>query len=142
MSVFAKIFAIVMAILAFFGCAKPKPTPAPTPNSYEINGDKVEFCFDANPTTGFEWKAEAEGDCIVLSNSKYVPDKNDGKLSGVGGLQYYCFIANREGTATVTFTYYRSFEEMGYNRVFVAEITVDENNNISVTNFAEKTADL
>ena len=140
MSIFSKIFAIILAVLAFFGCAKPKPdpTPAPAPDSYTVDGSKVEFCFDSNPTTGFNWKYELSGNCIVLTNSKYVPDNNDRKLSGVGGLQYYDFTAVHQGTAKVTFTYIRDFEPDGYKRVFVAEISVDENNNITVTDFSEK----
>lgn len=138
MTFFAKIITLILAVLAFFGCAKPQPKPTPQPNTYTVNGDKVEFCFDSNPTTGFEWNEIHDGDCISLSNSRYVPDKTDKMLSGVGGLQYYEFTALHQGTATVTFTYIRDFEPDGYKRVFVAEISVDESNNITVTDFSEQ----
>ena len=141
MSIFAKIFALILAVLAFFGCSKIHPAPTPKPNSYDTDGNTVEFRFDANPSTGFEWKAEIDGNCIVFTDSKYISDKNPGNMVGVGGLQYFYFAAVSAGTATITFTYYRPFEDMGNDRVFVAQISVDENNNISITEFYEKTSE-
>lgn len=129
-----KIVALIMSILAFFGLTKP--VVEIDPDSYKVDGKTVEFCFDSNPTTGYGWTAEVEGDCVVLTKDEYVQDKvADGPvaIAGVGGKQYYVFTAVKEGAATVTFTYARSWEKTDSDRVIVAQIAVSADLSVGVT---------
>ncbi len=134
-----KIIALIMSILAFLGLTKP--VVEIDPDSYKIDGNTVEFCFDSNPTTGYGWTAEIDGDCVVLTKDEYVQDKvNDGPvaIAGVGGKQYYVFTAVKEGTATVTFTYARSWEQNDDDRVITAQIAVSADKTIEVKTFGAK----
>ena len=136
-AIWAKIMSIIMAILAFFGLVKPE-TPAADPASYEVNGKVVTFCLDANPTTGYGWEAVVDGDCVTLTRDEYKQNESEPGMAGVGGYQYYELTAARPGTATVTFTYARSWETTDSDRTFVAEITVAEDLTVLVTSFGER----
>ncbi|MBQ6020289.1 MAG: protease inhibitor I42 family protein [Clostridia bacterium] len=134
-----KIIALIMSILAFLGLTKP--VVEIDPDSYKIDGNTVEFCFDSNPTTGYGWTAEIDGDCVELTKDEYVQDKvNDGPaaIAGVGGKQYYVFTAVKEGTATVTFTYARSWDQNDDDRVITAQIAVSADKTIEVKTFGAK----
>ncbi len=134
-----KIIALIMSILAFFGLTKP--VAELDPDSFKVDGNTVEFCFDANPTTGYGWTAEIDGDCVVLTKDEYVQDQvGDGSVAvaGVGGKQYYVFTAVKEGTATVTFTYARSWEQTDSDRVITAEIAVAADKSVDVKTFGAK----
>lgn len=136
-AIWAKIMSIIMAILAFFGLVKPE-TPAADPASYEVNGKVVTFSLDANPTTGYDWEAVVDGDCVTLTRDEYKQNESEPGMAGVGGYQYYDLTAARPGTATVTFTYARPWESTDADRVFTAEITVAEDLTVLVTSFGER----
>lgn len=122
-AIFAKIISWIMAILAFLGLVKPE-TPATDPELYQVNGKVVTFCLDSNPTTGYDWTAVLDGDCVELTRDEYKQDPSEPGMAGVGGCQYYDFTAVKEGTATVTFTYARSWETTDSDITYVATITV------------------
>lgn len=121
-ALFAKIVSFFMAILAFLGLVKPVQNAEP--NSYTVEGKVVSFCFDANPTTGYNWTAEKEGDCVIMTRDEYKQHESAPNMGGVGGYQYYDFTAVKPGTATVTFTYARSWETTDSDVTYVAVITV------------------
>ena len=134
-----KIIALIISILTFFGLTKP--VAEIDPGSYKTDGNTVEFCFESNPTTGYDWTAEIDGDCVVMTKDEYVQDQvADGPVAvaGVGGKQYYVFTAVKQGTATVTFTYARSWEKTDSDRVITAEITVAADKTIEVKTFGAK----
>ncbi|MBQ6163126.1 MAG: protease inhibitor I42 family protein [Clostridia bacterium] len=125
-----KIIALIMSILAFLGLVKPAAEI--DPDTFKVDGSTVEFCFDSNPTTGYDWTAEIDGDCVELTKDEYVQDQVDSPvaIAGIGGRQYYVFTAVKEGTATITFTYARSWEQNDDDRIVTAQITVDAALNI------------
>ena len=131
-----KLIAIFMSILAFLGLAKKQENAAP-PGSYTVNGSKVEFCLDSNPTTGYGWTARCDGDCVQLTGDEYVATKTDPQVAGAGGFQYYTFTAVKEGTAAVTFTYARSWETNPPIRTVTARITVAADLSVTVTDYRE-----
>ena len=134
LAVFQKILAFFMSILAFLGLVKPE---TPQPDAFTVTDNAVEFCFDSNPTTGYDWTAAVNGDCVALTKDEYVPDAAAPGMAGVGGKQYYTFTAVRAGTATVTFTYARSWETTGADRTVTAVITVAQDGTISVSDYSE-----
>lgn len=132
-----RIFAFFISVLAFFGLIK---TPSPDPVPFQTEGSIVRFAFDSNPTTGYDWTAELEGDCVRLIRDEYVQDPALPGMAGVGGTQYYAYEAVQEGTATVTFTYARSWEQTDADRVITAEIIVAPDLTVSVKTFGAKDA--
>lgn len=136
-SIIQKILGFLMSILAFFGLVK---APAPDPVPFEVKGSTVAFAFDSNPTTGYGWTYALEGDCIRVERDEYVQDPALPGMAGVGGTQYYTFEAVREGTATVTFTYARAWEQTDADRVITAEIAVSPDLTVSAKVFGAKDA--
>ena len=132
-AIFAKIVSFIMAILAFLGLVKP--TTDVVPETYEVNGKVVTFCFDSNPTTGYGWTAAVEGDCVLQTRDEYQGRKTAPQTAGAGGYQYYDFTAVKPGAATVTFTYARPWETTDADRLFTAVITVADDMSVSVTDF-------
>ncbi len=134
MAFFQKILAFLMSILAFLGLVKPTE---PQPDAYLVNGATVEFCFDSNPTTGYDWTADLNGDCVTLTKDEYKQDAAVPGMAGVGGKQYYAFTAAHAGTATVTFTYARSWETTDADRTVTATLTVADDNTVTVSDYKE-----
>ena len=130
-AVFAKIISWIMAILAFLGLVKPETPAAVEPGSYQVNGKVVTFCLDSNPTTGYDWTAVIDGDCVALTRDDYQQDPSEPGMAGVGGCQYYDFTAVKPGHAIVTFTYARSWETTDADIKLFAGITVADD--LSIT---------
>lgn len=132
LAVFQKILAFFMSVLAFLGLVKPT---APQTEPYTVSGTAVEFRFDSNPTTGYGWTADVDGDCVTLTKDEYVQDAAAPGMAGVGGTQYYTFTAAHPGAATVTFIYARSWETTESDRTVTAVLTVAEDGTISVSDY-------
>lgn len=133
---FAKIVSFIMAILAFLGLVKPVQNAEP--NNYTVDGKVVSFCFDSNPTTGYDWTAVIDGDCVLMTRDDYQQNPSEPGMAGVGGCQYYDFTAVKPGSAAVTFTYARSWETTDSDVVYTATITVADDLSVTVTDFAEQ----
>ena len=129
-AIFAKIISFFMAILAFLGLVKPAQNAEP--NNYTVDGKVVSFCFDANPTTGYDWTAAVDGDCVIMTRDDYRQNDSEPGMAGVGGYQYYDFTAVKPGAATVTFTYARSWETTDSDVTYVAVITVADDYTVTV----------
>ena len=136
-NIFQKLLAFFMSVLAFLGFVKPSDV---RPDSYAVKNDTVEFCFDSNPSTGYTWTAEIDGDAVALTLERFEPAKQTGNVAvaGAGGLQYYTLTAVREGEATVTFTYARSWETTDADRVVTARLLVAADKTLTVTDYREK----
>ena len=132
-AILQKIIAFLLAVLAFFGLTDPGEKP----DTYTEKGRSVEFCFDSNPTTGYTWEAQINGDCVILTQDKYVQNPAPGNMGGVGGKQYYTLTAVRTGTAEVTFTYARSWETTEPARTVTATVTVTGDLMVSVSDYKE-----
>ena len=132
-AIIARIVALIMALLAFLGFGQPKTDL--DADTYQVNGKTVTFCFFSNPSTGYTWTAEADGDCILLTGDEYRQTPGTGNIAGAGGKQFYTFTAVKEGTAAIVFTYARSWEQTDYDRTVTAVVTVDSSLNVTVTQF-------
>lgn len=131
-----KIIAFIMSSLAFFGLVKADRT---APDTYTEKNNTVEFCFISNPSTGYGWTAKIDGDAVALTEDRFEAAAQTGPtaLAGAPGRQYYTFSAVRPGTATVTFTYARSWEQTDADRTATAVLTVAADGTLSVTQFQQ-----
>ena len=133
-----KLIAFIMSILALFGIGTAKDDPNVTKVddtvTYTLNEKEVEFAFDSNPTTGYNWFVDINGDSVFKKSETY-KSSAIGNIGGAGGTQYYTFAALKSGKSTITFRYERSWENEPPVYTYVAEITVDENHNIIIDSF-------
>ena len=117
---------LVVATLFIFGCG--------------TNGDKygkgknLILTFSTNPSTGFDWEYNFDGDAEITFDREDYKSDVSGDLVGTGGMRTYYFIASKEGTTKLTFTYRRPWEggEIAYDVVY--DLKVDSDLNISCTN--------
>jgi inhibitor of cysteine peptidase len=71
-------------------------------------GQQIEVSLTENPTTGFRWELESNGNPVL----DLVNDAFDSAPGGVGkaGVRTWRFNAVREGTGSIVLMYRRSFE--------------------------------
>lgn len=79
------------------------------PDIYTENGELV-IALEGNPSTGYEWSCEVDGDCVSGGDYEYVQDSTEEMLVGVGGTFIFRFTPTKAGTATLHFDYARSWE--------------------------------
>ena len=85
-------------------------------------GEEFTISMKANPTTGYQWKADA-GDAIIV-DEKYVVDQGREGLCGAGGIQYYTLKCDSPGVYKVVLDYQRSWEGSEGN-VIVLNLNVE-----------------
>ncbi|MBQ7638662.1 MAG: protease inhibitor I42 family protein [Clostridia bacterium] len=133
-AIFQKIIAFFMSILAFFGInfgGGGNNQPADEPETYVVTESKVEFSFFSNPSTGYTWEVELNGDSVEKTGENFVSDDHAG-MAGAGGTQYYTFTAVHEGVTTVTFRYLRPWEDEDPIETYTAVVRVDADLHITV----------
>lgn len=96
------VFMIGLTVFFLFGTtACTSAALSPGASSQNRNTTVV---LDENPTTGYTWTFTIDRqDILALSSDKYIQNKTDPKLVGVGGQHTYVFEAKAPGTATITF---------------------------------------
>ncbi len=80
-----------------------------TPQIAAHHGTTFLVALPSNPTTGYAWTARVRGSGIVSQGSAYQRPQSAGM--GAGGQQVFSFDAVRNGTATITFSYARTWEK-------------------------------
>ena len=80
------------------------------PMIYTEDGDLV-IALAGNPTTGYEWSCEVDGDCVSGGDYEYLQDAAAEDMVGVGGVFTFRFTPTKAGTATLRFDYARSWED-------------------------------
>jgi inhibitor of cysteine peptidase len=85
-------------------------------------GDEVELVLPGNPSTGYEWvMTEAPPNLQQVGEPEFVPESD---LIGAGGEFHFRFKATEPGTAQLSFSYERPFEEVEPLDAFEIEVTV------------------
>lgn len=116
---FAKITAFFMAILAFFGLAKPtqKPIQIEGGCKVEIVNRDISISVNSNPSTGYEWTYTQRGSSIEFVSKNYstpiyreTPGKSMPAIIGAGGIETFKFKAVEPGQTVLSFKYERSWE--------------------------------
>lgn len=101
---FLIVFVIVVgAILLFINDFKSEAT---TDNSVE-----QKISLEENPTTGFTWHYIIEDPSIVeVVSDSYQENPGGEKIVGAGGIHTFYLKGLKEGTTTIKFDHYRSWE--------------------------------
>ncbi len=144
-AIIKKLMALIMSILALLGISLPnsntsdKITVDGTGYQYTIDNEKntIEIALRSNPTTGFIWSQSISGDCVKLTEDKYVPDEVDPDIVGSGGVHHYEFTGVKEGKCVVTLVYSRQWENGETDKTYNITLNVDDELNITVESFNE-----
>ena len=130
---FKHVLIIVILLSVFSGCIRqpvPSETPVPTvtptpmvertvvptvistPVSTELKaGLNKEFTIslESNPSTGYSWVAEADGDFLNLTNHSYIPDEPI--IPGSAGKENFSFVPVKIGETNLIMLYKRPWEK-------------------------------
>ena len=96
-----------------------------------VTGQALTLTVEANPTTGYAWAAAQEGERFDVQ-SWYVSEEQNGPVSGAGGWQTFLLAPRESGTATLTFTYSRSWEPSDADPQFAFTFEIAEDLTITV----------
>lgn len=78
--------------------------------------------LEANPTTGYEWKADYDYGLLDLRTTQF--EREPSRAIGAGGTSIFVFDPIRPGKTTIAFVYKRSWENIAADtRTFTVEIT-------------------
>lgn len=83
----------------------------------------------ANPTTGYRWTAVSDDDCVEVFDFGFFPDDN--ALLGAGGSQVFRLNGAQPGSAEVTLTYGRAWEEAPQHTL-IYRVIVEEDLNVMI----------
>ena len=86
--------------------------------------ENFHIALDSNPTTGFQWQVAKVSDQSVLQFVGTEYKAPESGLVGAGGKQILTFKALKEGKATVTLEYVRSWEKDKPERIYVLDVVV------------------
>ncbi|MGI5848941.1 MAG: protease inhibitor I42 family protein [Christensenellales bacterium] len=90
-------------------------------------GQSFTIKLEENPTTGYQWSVSISDESIVkLENDYYKQEPTDKQLVGAGGYRMLTFKGLKQGNATITLIYERSFEEHSAIETIVYNVTVNE----------------
>jgi|GEM_PF-5715210 len=94
----------------------------------------TDIYLPANPTTGYGWQFSVDTPDVVSVTEQYFPDASEPGMAGVGGTHWFHFDGLFPGTAAVTLTYARPWEDTAQTTL-VFRITVDEQLNVLIWGF-------
>ena len=122
LSVIKRIIAFFSAIFALLGVGvRNTQTGRADDLAWTIRDKSVVFEIPGNPTTGYAWTAEVDGDAVIPAGSDYRSDAH-GNIGGAGGTYSFTFAAAKEGEAKITFLYARAWEDEPLRTVVVTVI--------------------
>ena len=90
-----------------------------------VPGQAVAVTLASNPTTGFRWTAAQDSELFAVRDC-YVSRPQSAPVSGSGGWQTFVLTPTQAGTAQVSFTYARPWEDGGAARELSYTFTVSE----------------
>ncbi len=130
---FQRIVAFFMAVLAFFGLGRMTgKTPV---EGGEVKGKTVEFTLKSNPSTGYSWEVDIDGDSVVLTDKRYEAPKTAPNVAGAPGYEHFTFSAVRPGRAVIRFSYLRSWETEPPVETVTAVVEVDSGLDIAILSY-------
>lgn len=118
----------VLALAVAPGCADSSQ-----PVKMKVDGGRVDYSqgqlavlLDSNPSTGYGWTYELDGDVLKASQGTYEVRDTTTDLVGKGGIEIFPFDAKGTGNATLTFTYARSWESTDSDKTLVLDVAVED----------------
>lgn len=120
--------ALMLILLSAAGCASASAAKMYGKDDTKITvgaGDTFSIELEANPTTGYDWKATISDDKVVaLVSNIYKATPVDTAIVGSGGVDVITFKGLEKGNAVITLVYERSFEKDSAIQTIVHNITV------------------
>ncbi len=132
---FAAVAVLMVAVVGIGFLTGMTVTPAanmPPPAVAEFVPNEVDLYFPTNPTTGYDWEAEAEDPDIVEIKDQFFEYKHDDGLVGVGGTHWFHVSGLKPGVTSVAFRYLRAWDPDSKISETVYRLTVDEQMNVMI----------
>ena len=94
----------------------------------KVEGDRLIVTLESNPSTGYGWEYDTEGDPCFPSPAEYdyITEQHDLNLVGASGAETFTFAAKADGKTTLRFSYLRSFEENSTIRSYELSVAVSD----------------
>jgi len=71
--------------------------------------DKFFIVLNSNPTTGFQWEVDFNSDYLQMTDRQFSAPQEP--IPGAGGDEVFSFLALKQGSAKITFSYLRPWEK-------------------------------
>jgi len=115
--------AVVLSVGLISGCSKANATYMDASQVIKVKvGEEFTIALKGNPTTGYDWECTSVYEWIQPLGKTYQAD-NTG-LVGSGGTDSFSFKAHAKGTATLAFSYKRSWETTAADqKTFTVEVS-------------------
>lgn len=97
-----------------------------------VEGSTITVALEGNPTTGYEWTAEINGDNLKAVSDDYKSSGKSNIAAGAGGVYTFKFEGVGDGTGTLSFKYARSWEQTPQDQWIKIDV-VTKNGKISDT---------
>jgi len=120
-------FALMLVIGMTAGCAAKASVYGKDDKNITVKaGESFVIQLDENPTTGYQWAVTISDESIVkLDKDDYQQQSAESGVVGAGGTRILTFKGLKQGTATVTLSYERSFEENSSVETLKYQVTVN-----------------
>lgn len=128
------LLALLLLTALCTSCAKMPDTPdAPHTDECEISDGRFRVCLTSNPSTGYNWYVDVSDKSVIPSYSDtFESADKTGKMCGAGGRVTYTFDAGSDGTARITITHMRPWENTFLEKKTVT-VTVKDGAVVSFT---------
>ncbi len=108
----------ILMLLCSFGCvSKEISLSIPVIKENEMiadmsvnAGEILNFKFESNPTTGYQWYVTYDDRILKLAQSQFI-ESDSGNLVGASGIQYFKFRVIKKGDTRIEFVYKREWEK-------------------------------
>lgn len=97
-----------------------------------VQGQTLTVTLESNPTTGFRWQVEQDGECFDV-REYYVSEPQTQPLAGAGGWQTFLLTPKQSGAVELRFTYTRPWENSDVEPQFRCELEISEALAVTVT---------
>lgn len=85
-----------------------------------VQGKKVSFSVESNPTTGYGWMIKSLPDELIFVSSSYEQSKDCGEGAvGCSGKETFNFIAQKTGKGELKLIYGQSFDKASWKESIV-----------------------
>ena len=133
---FSKIIAFIMSVIYFVFPFLAPAVPSVPEGGYTVEGDHLYVSVQTNASTGYQWiLLSSDENVIVLEDKQIVTNNNSGGLVGAPETQIITFKAVAEGEFNIVLSYERSFEKDSSVKTVTVTGSVDQDLNITVTDF-------
>jgi inhibitor of cysteine peptidase len=83
-------------------------------------GDAIELSLPENPTTGYRWSVQSDGEPVLgLESERF---ERTGSMPGRGGMHHWIFKALAPGSETLELIYTRPWEKVPPARTFTIKV--------------------